>query len=101
MRNLFLTASAILAFNAMAATAAMAGESYSVKVDGMTCPFCVAKVEKTLKAMPGVASVSANLKAGLISVCATPPAQLTSDKVKSLITSAGFTFKKLSKNGAC
>jgi len=98
MRKLILTTGAILAFGA---TAAMAGESYTVKVDGMTCPFCVAKVEKNLKAMPGVASVSTNLKAGLISVCAAPPAQLTSDKVKGLITSAGFTFKKLSKNGAC
>ena len=98
MRNLFLTTGAFLAFTA---TAAMAGDNYTVKVDGMTCPFCVAKAEKTLKTLPGVKNVSTDLKAGVISVCTNPPASLTSDRVKSLITSAGFTFKNLSKSGAC
>ena len=82
-------------------SAALAGERYRVRVDGMTCPFCVNKTEKALRGLSGVKTVSANLGTGVISVCAANAAQLTSSKVRQLVTSAGFTFRSLKKTGRC
>jgi len=101
-----LPRSGIFAFGAiknLVASPAQAAQTktYRIRVDGMTCPFCAATSEKALKAIPGVKSVSTNLKKGVISVCAAPSANLTSGKMKSLFASKGFTFRSMRTGNAC
>ena len=45
-----------------------ASEQLSLVVDNMTCGGCMAKVERTLRQVPGVSSARANLSARRVSV---------------------------------
>jgi len=91
-----------LAKNIIVSPAQAAGTRvYNLRVDGMTCPFCAKTSEKALRAIPGVKSVSTNLKRGVISVCATPSARLTAPKMQALFARKGFTFRSMSTGRTC
>ena len=47
--------------SAAASVAESSGQSLSLSIEGMTCASCVARVEKALKKVPGVASAEVNL----------------------------------------
>ena len=74
---------------------------YHMRVDGMTCPFCAKTSQKALRAIPGVKSVSTNLKRGVITVCASPSAHLTASRMRSLFAAKGFTFRSMSTGKSC
>ncbi len=93
--------SAALAFLILSSSAAFADTRYSLRVDGITCPFCVATSEKALKKIKGVKSVTSNLKAGRFSVCVAPNVELTDAQLKSLFRSKGFTYRSMRRQGAC
>ncbi len=76
-------------------------QTYHMRVDGITCPFCVKTSEKALRKIPGVKRVSTNLKKGVITVCASPSAHITSGKMRTLFTKKGFTFRSMSKGRSC
>lgn len=101
MTKILPLAAAIIFSSLSSGSFAATGKSYNMRVDGMTCPFCAATSEKALKAIPGVKSVSTNLKKGVISVCATPTAKLSASKMKGLFAAKGFTFRSMSKGGSC
>ena len=44
-----------------AAPAVLAPRAWTLPIEGMTCASCVARVEKALKAVPGVRSAELNL----------------------------------------
>ncbi len=91
-----------LAKNIIVSPAYAAGTKvYNMRVDGMTCPFCAKTSEKALRAIPGVKSVSTNLKKGVISVCASPSARLTAPKMKAMFAKKGFTFRSMSTGRTC
>jgi P-type Cu+ transporter len=58
-------------------------------VQGMTCAGCAARVEKAIRALPGIASVAVNLGSGQASVehdpVTTPPA-----RIQQAILAAGY-----------
>jgi Cu+-exporting ATPase len=58
------------------------------KVDGMTCASCVSRVEKALKAVPGVENVSVNLATEKATVRATPGISL--DSLSAAVEKAGY-----------
>lgn len=74
---------------------------YDLKVDGMTCPFCLASSESALKKIDGVEYISSNLETGTISVCG--PDSLAFDELEldKLFTKKGFTYRHLSKSASC
>jgi len=76
-------------------------KTYHMRVDGITCPFCVKTSEKSLRRIPGVKRVSTNLKKGVITVCATPAAKITSGKMRSLFRKKGFTFRSMRTGRSC
>lgn len=92
---------ATAALLALSVSLAQADTRYSLRVDGITCPFCVAISEKALKKISGVKSVSSNLKTGVFTVCASPSARITNSRMRSLFSSKGFTYKSMSKSGNC
>ena len=56
------------------APAAAAGPAWALPIEGMTCASCVARLERALAKVPGVAAASVNLASETASVIATPGA---------------------------
>ena len=55
----------------------------------LTCPSCVAKIEKALKSVPGVAGAKVFFNSGRIEV-QHDPAQAADEKLVNAIRSAGY-----------
>jgi Cu+-exporting ATPase len=60
-----------------------------LKVGGMHCSGCVANVEKALKGLKGVSSVSVDLKGGQASVDY-DPAAVNEKQMAEAVTKAGY-----------
>jgi len=98
MSKLTVTAMALLV---LLTSPVWADQRYSLRVDGLTCPFCAATSEKALRGISGVRSVTTNLKAGVISVCARPGVRFTDAQLSALFLSKGFTYRGMSRQGRC
>ncbi len=91
----------LLAF-VVAGTAAVADDvQYDIRVDGITCPFCVATSERALKKIDGVHAVGSNLETGTIFVCADSQVALTDAQLKQLFRDKGFTYRSFEKTSEC
>ncbi len=87
---------------AVTSTATLADEvQYDIRVDGITCPFCVATSERALKKIEGVQSVGSNLETGTIFVCADSHVTLTDAQLKQLFRDKGFTYRSFEKTSGC
>jgi len=64
-------------------------EKITLKVDGMVCEHCAKTVTDALKALPGIRSVSVDLKAKSV-MAEYDPAQVTPEKIKLEIEDKGF-----------
>ncbi len=86
----------------LAGTAVLADEvQYDIRVDGITCPFCVATSERALKKIGGVHAVGSNLETGTIFVCADSRVAFTDAQLKQLFRDKGFTYRSFAKASGC
>lgn len=99
MKKLFLTTGLLL----MTVVPAMAAETqYTLRVDGITCPFCVATSAKALKEIDGVNGVTSDLKEGTIMVCAdAEKVNFTDEQLTELFKQKGFTYKGMETAEQC
>jgi mercuric ion binding protein len=97
MLRTFLIAASVL----FAGATAHAEVQYDMRVDGMTCPFCVATAERMLKKMDGVTRVSTDLDAGVVSVCAEDGVDFTDEQMKKLFLDKGFSYRSMTKRDGC
>ena len=74
---------------------------YDIRVDGMSCPFCVATSKKALKKITGVQTVAADLERGEVYVCADDRVAFTDTDLKELFLSKGFTYRSFSTADTC
>lgn len=74
---------------------------YDIRVDGITCPFCVATSERALKKIDGVHAVGSNLETGIIFVCADSQVTFTDAQLKQLFLDKGFTYRSFQKTSGC
>ena len=74
---------------------------YDIRVDGITCPFCVATSERALMKIAGVHAVGSNLETGTIFVCADSKVTLTGAQLKQLFLDKGFTYRSFEKSSGC
>ncbi len=74
---------------------------YDIRVDGITCPFCVATSERALKKIKGVHAVGSNLESGTIFVCAETHVMFTDAQLKQLFLDKGFTYRSFEKTSGC
>ena len=74
---------------------------YDIRVDGITCPFCVATSERALKKIDGVHAVGSNLDTGTIFVCADSKVAFTNAQLKQLFLDKGFTYRSYAKKVGC
>ena len=89
MKLLITGALLALSFN----TLANEQTQYNLRVDGITCPFCVATSAKALRKIDGVNEVDANIKEGIISVCADSKTELNDDVLDKLFLDKGFKYR--------
>ena len=83
-------------------SAALADDvQYDIRVDGITCPFCVATSERALKKIEGVHSVGSNLETGTIFVCADSHVAFTDSQLKQLFLDKGFTYRSFTQASGC
>jgi mercuric ion binding protein len=82
--------------------AAMAEDiQYNLRVDGLTCPFCVATSERELRQIEGVTAVSTDLRTGVISVCASDAVAFTDEQLRRLFLAKGFTYRSMTRQDGC
>ncbi len=66
-------------------------ETLTVSIDGMACPFCAYGVEKKLKNIEGVESVTINIKEGVALLSAKKEESINLSRVPGAVRDAGFT----------
>ncbi len=74
---------------------------YDIRVDGITCPFCVATSERALKKIEGVHAVGSNLETGTIFVCADSRIEFTDAQLQRLFLDKGFTYRSFERTLGC
>ncbi len=74
---------------------------YDIRVDGITCPFCVATSERALKKIDGVHAVGSNLETGTIFVCADSRVEFTDAQLQRLFLDKGFTYRSFEQGLGC
>ena len=83
-------------------SAALADDvQYDIRVDGITCPFCVATSERALRKIKGVHSVGSNLETGTLFVCADSQVVFTDAQLKQLFLDKGFTYRSFTQASEC
>ncbi len=74
---------------------------YNLRVDGITCPFCVATSAKALKKIDGVKEVGSDLEEGIIKVCADESVTFSDEQLSQLFIEKGFTYKSMETQAIC
>lgn len=70
---------------------------YVIGVNGLTCPFCAYGLEKKLKKVKGVASVSIDLEKDEAVVVVKAGATVEEESLRKAVRSAGFSVASLKK----
>ncbi len=65
-------------------------DKIELKVSGMTCGHCEAKIEQAVKQLPGVKKVGASRVDGLVSIVPEKSGQVNLEKVKEAIHLLGY-----------
>jgi copper chaperone CopZ len=78
-------------------TAFAENSHYTMRVDGLACPFCAYGIEKKLKAINGVFEIDINLDKGLVIVIADEQLKLTNKQMTELFQDAGFSFRSMER----
>lgn len=89
INKIFITSSLVLI---MAQTAWAATTVYSIRVDGLACPYCAYGIEKKLNELDGVKFIDMDLEKGLVTVEAYD-VELNDAQLKQLFHDAGFTYR--------
>lgn len=86
---------ALQPFTALPANAA----TYKLRVDGLACPFCAYGIEKQLKRIKSVRSVTTDIKAGVVVVKTAAGATISRQRANRAVVAAGFTLRGFSGGG--
>lgn len=74
-----------------------AGTQYTMRVDGLACPYCAYGIEKKLKQIEGVEKIDVDLNKGVVTVNVREGVALTEPQMKQLFKDAGFTYRSMTK----
>lgn len=65
---------------------------YSIRVDGLACPYCAYGIEKKLNQIDGVKFINMDLEKGLVTV-ESYDVKLNDPQLKQLFQDSGFTYR--------
>jgi copper chaperone CopZ len=83
----------IALFCPLPAAADDGGSIYTLRVDGLACPFCAYGIEKELHSVQGVEQVETNIKDGVVIVTMQEGADLDESTARQAVGDAGFTLR--------
>jgi len=86
------TLMSLLLLSAMSHNAFADTSTYSIRVDGLACPYCAYGIEKKLNAIEGVKFMNMNLDEGIVTV-KTQNVTLGDEQLKQLFNDSGFTYR--------
>lgn len=66
-------------------------ENYTVKVDGLGCPFCAYGLEKKFKELKGVKNSAIDMETGIFTFSYPVDKRLTIEEVNAQVEKAGYT----------
>jgi copper chaperone CopZ len=93
MKNFIRSALMSLLFFGSLAHSAYADTSvYSIRVDGLACPYCAYGIEKKLNQINGVKFIDMDLDKGIVTV-ETNDVKLEDAQLKQLFQDSGFTYR--------
>jgi copper chaperone CopZ len=75
--------------------ATLEGASITLRVDGMSCPFCAYGLEKRLKAIESVDEVLIRVSDGLVQIRAKENSRITDDELRKAVDRAGFSLREI------
>ena len=70
-------------------------ETYTLRVDGLACPFCAYGIEKQLGKLPGVKKLKTNIKSGTVTVRTAKGKKLTKGQMSKAVKRAGFSLRSV------
>lgn len=89
---LYIQAACIIAAILLASSLALAQiHDLTIVVQGMSCPFCAFGIEKKLKKVEGIESVTISMKDGTATVKAKKGLSIDIDRVQTAVKESGFT----------
>ena len=71
----------------------------SVRVDGLSCPFCAYSLEKELKAVAGVAKLTIDVAEGVARITPQDKTRVDFAALPAAVEKAGFTPREISATG--
>lgn len=74
---------------------AVNAETYTLRVDGLACPFCAYGIEKQLGKLPGVNTLKTNIKSGTVTVKTSKGKKLTKAQMSGAVKRAGFSLRSV------
>lgn len=72
-------------------------EKISIRVDGLSCPFCAYGLEKNLKKLEGVEKVDIKVNQGLAEITLKPGKKLEEKALREAVKKAGFTPREIKR----
>lgn len=75
-----------------------ASKVITLVVKGMVCSFCAQGIEKKFSAEPSVESINISLKDKKVILILKDGKDLSDDKIKKILTDAGYTVEKIVRN---
>jgi len=67
----------------------------SIRVDGLTCPFCAYGLEKKLKRLEGAEKIHIDIEKGIAYIQVREGKSIDEKNLKKAVADAGFTAKKI------
>jgi len=71
--------------------------TYTIGVDGLSCPFCAYGIEKQLGRIDGVGSISTDIESGTVTVTMKDGATMEKPTATRAVEDAGFTLRSFGK----
>lgn len=78
--------------------AASGPQQIEMIVHGLSCPFCAYGLEKKLRKIEGLDSVSVEFKTGKVLLLLQDGSKATDDRLKELVKDAGFELVKIERS---
>ncbi len=91
MKKFFLSVFLAAAVLGAPAVSLAAPASVTVRVDGLSCPFCAYGLEKRIKKMEGVKDLTIDIETGTVTVIYKDKKFFTEQGLSKTVKEAGFT----------
>lgn len=79
----------------VAADSLLSGTTVTLRVDGLTCPFCAYGLEKRLREIAAIDTLVVRVSDGLVLIRAKDGEAVTDEDLQEAVKSAGFSLREI------